>query len=272
MDLTTLIGIFAGVIVVFVGIIWGKEGINIGEIVNFYDISSIFITFGGSILMVVASTPIRVLKKIGSHMKIAFLGKKQDPMIAINAIVEYAQMARKSGLLALEEKANQETEPFLQSAILLIVDAVDSEKLRSMLENELENMDTRHAESISMYERGAAFGPAFGMIGTLIGLIKMLRNLNAGDADALAEGMSVALITTFYGSLFANIICAPIASKLQGHHDAEMLYKTIILEGVLSIQSGENPKYIREKLVSFLAQNQRTDVNKKDKGSSDDKE
>ena len=254
MDFTTLIGIIAGAGLVVFGIASGSDGFK--ALSNFLDPSSALITFGGSLMMVVASTPIRVLKKVGTHMKIAFLGKKQNPVAAIDIIVDYAQMARKSGLLALEEKANQEEDPFLKNSILLIVDAIDPEKLRSMLENDLDNLDARHAESISMYERGAAFGPAFGMIGTLIGLINMLKNLGEDDSQ-LGEGMSVALITTLYGSLFANLICLPLSGKLQAHHDAEMLYKMIILEGVLSIQSGENPKYIREKLISLLSQAER---------------
>lgn len=265
MDLTTLIGI-----VVAIGLM--LYGIGFANLLNFWDLQSVIITIGGTFAGIFASFPLRVLKDIPKHMKIAFLGgSKFDAMRYIDTICEFAQIARKSGLLALEEKANQEKDEFLKSSVLLIVDAVDADKVRQMLNDELDNVASRHEEAISLYERGAAFGPAFGMIGTLIGLINMLKSLDVSSGDAsssLGEGMSVALITTLYGSFLANIIFTPISAKLGVKNAEEMLCKNIIVEGVLSIQSGENPKYIREKLTSLLSRGELKKAGKKGKGTA----
>ena len=182
----------------------------------------------------------------------------------IDLLVEFSQIARKNGLLALEEKANQQTDPFLKQSIMLIVDATDPEKVKSILANDLDYLADRHAEGVGMYEKASAYAPAFGMIGTLIGLVNMLKgmSLDSGTGtSSLGADMSVALITTFYGCVMANLIFMPIAKKLSVRNDEEYLCKQIIIEGVLSIQSGENPKFMKEKLISYLEQRQRDAAN-----------
>lgn len=259
MDFTTIAGIVAGLGLVLFGI----GGANMG---NFFDLGSIFITVGGTICALFASFPMKNFLEAPKHFKILLGGKKYNSLKYIDKIVELAMVARKSGLLALEEKANEETEPFLKNSILLIVDAIDPDKVREMLEGDLNYLTERHEATVGFYEKGASLAPAFGMIGTLIGLINMLKSLNsaAGGSSDLGEGMSVALITTFYGSMMANLFFVPIAKKLRIIHSEEILCKEIIIEGVLSIQSGENPKYIKEKLLSFLPQKQRDIAAKKE--------
>lgn len=154
------------------------------------------------------------------------------------------------GLLSLEDKLNDIQDPFLHNSLLLVVDSVDLEKVKNLMETELTQLDERHALDREFYERGASAAPAFGMIGTLIGLILMLGNMS--DVDKLAQGMAVALITTLYGSLLANVIFTPMANKLKARHDEEFLCKTLIMEGVIAIQEGENPKFIEEKLYKLL--------------------
>lgn len=248
MDLSTILGVVAALGLVMVGIGSGLK--------NFWDLKSIFIVVGGTFAVLAASHPLPLLKDIPRHLKIVIKRPPHNPMIYIDEIVKCAQIARKSGLLALEEYANEESDQFLKSSLLLIVDAIDANKVRAVLEDDLSYMEKRHAEAMSFYERGAAFAPAFGMIGTLIGLILMLKglDLDSGETKTLTDGMGVALITTFYGSMLANIFFSPMANKLQSRHEQEMLCKEIIIEGVLSIQSGENPKFIREKLISFLSE------------------
>ena len=232
---------------------------NFAALGNFLELNSFVLVIFGTIAALVASFPFRIIKMVPKHLKLAFLGQKQDPLIYIDVIAEYAQMARKSGLLALEDKANQESDEFLKSCVLLIVDAMDADKIRQLVESDLEKLCVRHEEAVSLYDRGAALSPAFGMIGTVIGLINMLKAMGegVGGPDELGAGMSLALITTLYGSIFANVIYTPISSKLKLQHEAELLCKEIILEGVLSIQSGENPKLIKEKLASMLEQSKR---------------
>ena len=169
----------------------------------------------------------------------------------IQKIIQLSNVARKEGLLSLEEAASDIDDEFLKKGILLIVDGTDPELVRAIMETELVSVEGRHKEKIGFWENLGAMGPAWGMIGTLIGLILMLKDLS--DLAAVGPNMATALITTFYGSVLANWICAPVATKLKGKNDEEMMMKEIEIEGLLSIQAGENPRVIEEKLKSFLA-------------------
>ena len=251
MDITTLLGIILGFLVIIKGI--GTESLG-----NFMDMDSVFITVGGTLCAVLASFPLGQLGKVGSHMKILILGNKYKPETAINKLVELAQLARKNGLLALEEQAGEIKDPFFKRGVLLVVDAMDADKVRSMLEEEIDAMDQRHDAGAAIYEKAAVFAPAFGMIGTLVGLIKMLNemNLEAGASASLGLSMATALVTTFYGCILANLLFMPIAKKLRIRNDDEIIYRQIIVEGVVGIQCGDNPKSLKEKLVSGLSQKQ----------------
>ena len=154
----------------------------------------------------------------------------------------------------MEESANNLDEPFMKKGILLIVDGTDPELVRGILEAELVNTDTRHQQNIGFWKQIGAMGPAWGMIGTLIGLVLMLVNM---DPDSIGPNMAIALITTYYGSVLANWISAPVSTKLAALNDAEIQLKEIMIEGLLSIQAGENPRVIEEKLKSFLAPSMR---------------
>ncbi len=263
MDITTIVGIIAGLILICFGVVFDPSDTSIfvfGNLMNFVDIPSVFIVLGGTIAAVVASYPASTLKQIPKHIKILLSGSKYNPMEYIDLLVEFSQVARKNGLLTLEEMANRQTDPFFKQSIMLIVDATDPEKVKSMLNNDLDYLAERHADSVSIYEKASSVAPAFGMIGTLIGLVNMLKNMNldgSTGASSLGSDMSVALITTFYGCILANLIFSPIAKKLSIRNDEEYLCKQIIIEGVLSIQSGENPKFMKEKLISYLSQRER---------------
>lgn len=139
---------------------------------------------------------------------------------------------------------------------MLVVDATEEEELRARLQNELDNMADRHDAGVAIYEKAAGYAPAFGMIGTLVGLVNMLKNMNVdeGGASSLGADMSVALVTTFYGCIIANLLMSPIAKKLRIRNDEEMQYRMIMMEGIISIQAGDNPKLLREKLLSNLDQ------------------
>lgn len=253
MDFTTILGLVIAVVAIVLSI-------GLGDIGLFWDLPSVGIVVGGTIAALITCYPMGILKSVPKHILTAVKGRQHDPMEYIDTIVEFAMIARKSGLLALEEKANALEDPFLKQGLFLIVDAIDSDKVKELLEGDLNYLEVRHDDGAGFWDKGAAFAPAFGMVGTLIGLIKMLAALNfsdSGGAAAIGMGMSLALVTTFYGVLLANLVFTPISSKLRLRHAEETLCKEIIIEGVLSIQSGENPKFIREKLVSFLAQKMR---------------
>jgi len=212
---------------------------------------SIFITVGGTIAAIIASYPMSDLKKMMTLVKMAMGKSEVDLNSQIDEIVEMANIARKNGLLALEDKVSEMKDPFLINGIMLILDGTDPELVKNVLETEVYYMDQRHARCISIFETGSASAPAFGMIGTLIGLINMLQSLS--DPTTLGPAMAVALITTFYGVVMAQLIFNPIANQLRIKNEEEQIQKDIIIEGVLSIQDGENPRVIRDKLNAFIS-------------------
>lgn len=233
---------------------------NPGNLWNFFDAASIFITIGCTIFVVVASFSGEMLKSMPKHFKIILNNKAYDPKGYIDQLVELAQIARKNGLLSLEEKANEQSDPFFKQAIMLIVDANDQDKVRGILENDIDCMSARHEEAAAMYDKASSVAPAFGMVGTLVGLINMLKSMNLtgeGGADSLGTSMGTALITTLYGCLLAHVVFGPVAQLLRGRDSEECLCKQIIVEGVMAIQAGENPKALRERLLTYMSQRQR---------------
>jgi chemotaxis protein MotA len=188
---------------------------------------------------------------IGGVLKKAINMNEYGADSIIKQIIELANVARREGLLALEDATGDINDQFLQKGIMLIVDGTDPELVQNILESEISNVEDRHGIGSGMFEALGANFPAFGMIGTLIGLVGMLQSLD--DPTTIGPKMAVALLTTFYGSLFANLIFIPIAEKLKYKSSQEVLVRNIMLEGLLSIQAGENPRIIEEKLKSFLA-------------------
>ena len=269
MNVVYLIGLILAIAFTIFGIIVGIQ-FNIGDatkqlvevtfeplnLINFFDLSSVLIVVGGTLAVVIACYP-KLAKSFPKHIKIMLRSQAFDPAVYVDQLVELAQIARKNGLLALEEKANDQADPFFKQAIMLIVDANDPDRVRSILENDIEQTSARHQEVVAMYERGSNAAPAFGMIGTLIGLINMLKGLDGADMESLGPNMSVALITTFYGSFLAHVIFNPIAANLTARDEEEILCRQIIVEGIMAIQSGENPKFLRERLLTFVNQKQR---------------
>ena len=270
MNITYIIGLVAALVVFFLGCIMGinigpnapKDAelitIEIGNLWNFFDAASIFIVIGCTFAIVVASFPPSTLGSIPKHFGIMLNTGKFNPMNYIEQLVDLAQTARKNGLLALEGKANEQSDPFFKQAIMLIVDANDPDKVRAILENDIECMSGRHEDAAGLYDKASAVAPAFGMVGTLVGLINMLRTMDptSGGGD-LGGSMSTALVTTLYGCILAHMIFGPIGNNLRIRDGEEVLCKQIIVEGIMSIQSGENPKALREKLLTYIPQGQR---------------
>ncbi len=233
------------------GIVFDKEaGLKMDNLSNFIDVNSIAVTMGGVVTALMVSFPVNVFAKIPRHLKIIFAPKKYNPQKYIDEIVDLAEEARSNGLLSLEAKLEETKDEFLKNSMMLVVDAVDAEKVKSIMEAELEYMDDRHAQDRAFYDKAAGYGPAFGMIGTLMGLINMLKQLD--DPDAIAPAMALALVTTFYGSMLANGIFTPISNKLKIRHEEEYLCKMIVMEGVEGIQAGDAPRFLREKLEQLI--------------------
>ena len=275
MNITYIIGLVLALVVFLLGCVLG---INIGpkaagldpitfnpqNLWNFFDAASIFIVIGCTVAIVVASFPGSTLSAIPKHFGIMLNAGKFNPMKYIDQLVDLAQTARKNGLLALEGKANEQEDPFFKMAIMLIVDANDPDKVRAILENDIECMSARHEDAAALYDKAGAVAPAFGMVGTLVGLINMLNNMElSGDGgSSIGKDMGTALITTLYGCILAHIVFGPIANNLRIRDSEEVLCKQIIVEGIMSIQSGENPKALREKLLTYIPQGKREEGSK----------
>ena len=249
MDIASIIGLVLCFCLIIFGIVSGDDGA--AAIMNFIHTQSAIITFGGAFCCVMASNSMSDFLGGLKSIKLIFKVPSIDTPQIISKIIELSNVARKEGLLSLEEAAADLDDPFLKKGILLIVDGTDPELVRGILETELASIEGRHKQKISFWQDVASMGPAWGMIGTLIGLINMLQNMS--DPSSVGPNMSVALITTLYGSMLANWIATPVSTKLKSNNDAESMVKEIVIEGLLSIQAGENPRIIEEKLKSLLA-------------------
>lgn len=257
MDIATIIGIVGCAAAVVYGIVSGDQGF--AALGNFWDMPSFLITICGSLMcMMTMSGSIGDFVNSLKSFLLTTKTLESNEADTIHKIIDLANVARKEGLLQLEEAAADIDDDFLKKGIMLIVDGTDQELVSSILETELECIEQRHGKVIGFWDNLAAMGPAWGMIGTLIGLINMLKLLD--DPSSIGPNMAVALVTTMYGSLLANWLATPIATKLRARNKQEIMMKEVICEGILSIQAGENPRVIEEKLKSFLAPKDRNDV------------
>ena len=251
MDLATIIGLILAAVMTVFGILS-----NGASMLDYIHAPSALITFGGAFASTLTSHTLQEFINGVKSIKLAFKVPVINTSEMIQNIIDLSNVAKKEGLLSLEEAAGDLDEPFLKKGILLVVDGTDPDLVRAILETELISIEDRHKKVIGFWDMVAAMGPAWGMIGTLIGLVSMLNDMS--DPTSIGPSMAVALITTLYGSLLANWIATPIANKLRVNNAAEMQQNEVMIEGLLSIQAGENPRVIEEKLKSFLAPKDRT--------------
>ena len=244
MDIATLIGLISGTAL----LLWAIMGKS--DLGTFVDYSSMAIVFGGSASAALISFPIRNVLAVAKVVKNCFLSKSRDPRELITEVVRYAEVARRDGILALENVTDDIDDPFIVSGVQMAVDGTDPDLIESIMMNDLEAVEARHAEGKALFDNIGKFAPAFGMIGTLIGLVIMLQNMN--DPSAIGPGMAVALITTLYGALLANLVALPMAEKLGRRSREEVLLKMIVVKGVMAIQCGDNPRIVEQKLKTFL--------------------
>ncbi len=253
MDLSTIVGFALGTAMILWSMIGGGGGLLI-----FMNIPSAAMVIGGSFSALMISNPLPRIMKMMSIMQKIFKVQNFEIERIITTLVKFSEKARRDGLLALEDELEMVEEEFMKKGIQFVVDGTDPEIIKTMLYSELNQQQSRHEEGIKIFGDWGSLAPAFGMIGTLAGLIAMLANLS--DADAIGAGMSLALITTMYGSILANFVFIPIKNKLEDRDKEETLVNEIIIEGILSIQSGDNPRILEAKLVSFLPPDKREAV------------
>jgi len=238
-------GLLAGMLLVF----WSIS--SAGDLKNFYDLPSIIITIGGSFCALVISFPFKTLMNIPNMLKMLLVSPSDDRKQLIILISDLARKARKDGLLALEDDIATMKNEFLGSGLQMVVDGVEPENIRELMELKMDTTERRHKSGQEVFEKWGELAPAFGMLGTLIGLIIMLAKLE--DPSSIGSGMATALITTFYGSLLANLILLPIASNLSEQTEGELFTCEMIIDGILQIQAGTNPRVLEERLMTYLS-------------------
>jgi chemotaxis protein MotA len=258
-DYGTLLGLFAGIAIIFIGII--QSG---GSLYWFFNLNSILIVVGGTFAATMVNLPLGALKNFPSILRNVFRADDYDYNAIIEEIVEKAQKAKKDGLLSLEADLPKMRNGFFKNGIELAINERESTRLRTFLNLELNNISSRHIAGQELFLYMASYAPAFGMLGTVLGLIVMMNNFSGGGgsidssgdvAERFAEllsGMGLALITTFYGVFFANMIFLPVGGKLKRLSENEMMIKSIVVEGIISIHAREHPILIKEKLMTFV--------------------
>ena len=271
-DLGTLIGLLAGIGIIILGII--SAG---GEIAWFWNFNSILIVLGGTFAATMVNLPLKAVTNVFNILKNVFRAEDYNYTGIIEEVVKKATKARKDGLLALEADLSTMEDGFFKNGIELAINERDAKRLRTFLNLEMNNIQSRHIAGQELFLYMASYAPAFGMLGTVLGLIIMMMNFTSGGGDVdlgadysvaerfseLLRGMGLALITTFYGVFMANMIFLPIGGKLKRRSENEMMLKNIVVEGIISIHAREHPILIREKLMTFVPSQYR--YNNKDK-------
>jgi chemotaxis protein MotA len=251
MDITTVGGLILGFLMMGCALAFmGSSGEGSVNLAGFIDPPAIMMVLGGGTAVMLVGFPLPRVLSMFSLVKKLFFRKKENPSELIHSVVALAEVARREGLLALENKTQDIRDSFVAMGIQMAVDGIKADVVEEIMRREIESMETRHNEGRKVLETIGRCGPAFGMIATLLGLVMMLGNLS--NAASIGPSMAVALIGTLYGAVTANLVCIPMAEKLACLHHEEVLIKEIVLRGILAIQSGDSPRVVEQKLITFL--------------------
>ena len=249
MDLATIIGIVVAFGMVLMGIVAG------GPLSLFINVPSLMIVIGGTLGVVFINYPLKDVLSVAGVIKNVFFAQTHDAQTLIPTFVDFATRARREGILALESAAGELDDPFFKQGLELVIDGLEPQSIRDILETETEYVEPRHQKGADILNSMGAFAPAMGMIGTLIGLVQMLQSMS--DPSSIGPAMAVALLTTFYGSMLANLIALPMAGKLSTRSKEEALVKGMVIEGIMSISAGDNPRIVERKLHAYLSPDMR---------------
>ncbi len=254
MDLATVIGLVAAV-----GLfLWSMVSSSGGDLMAFYDTPSAILVIGGSSFVTLLACRLDRFLALAKICKNAFFARGQKTHELIGQFIKLADTARREGVLALQNVIQQLPNPILANGLQMVVDGTDADTIKQVMEMEADAIDQRHAEGKAILDQMAKYAPAMGMIGTLVGLVVMLKNME--DVSKIGPGMAVALLTTMYGAIIANVLCLPLADKLSVRHDEEMLHLDIIRAGILGLQAGDNPRLLEMKLSVFLSPKMRAKI------------
>lgn len=241
MDIATIVGLLGATTLILIAM---------GDPMLFANAPSALIVIGGTLMATLAANPLGQVGGIASVYLKTIMTSATSPNELIEKIVGFAETARREGILALEQAVEEANDEFLSGGIRLAVDGTEPDLIMDILETELNYIEERHNQASEMIARAAEMAPAFGMIGTLVGLVLMLKDMS--DPAAIGPAMAVALLTTLYGSIMANVFLNPIAAKLKIYSKEEVLSKRMIIEGIMAIQQGDNPRIVEHKLSVFL--------------------
>ena len=249
MDIATILGVISAFGLVCIAIFMG------GGIELFVNIPALMIVVGGTLGATMINYPLRDVFGVFNVVKKALFARNISVTELIKRFVVYAQKSRKEGILALENEIKEVNDEFLKKGVQLAIDGLEPQEISDILETEVEFVRSRHQLGAEIFSTMGAYAPALGMIGTLIGLVQMLQTMD--DPSRIGPAMAVALLTTFYGSIMANIICLPISGKLKTRSKEEVLTKEMAIQGIVSLSNGDNPRILEQKLQAFIPPNQR---------------
>ena len=244
MDLASILGLVFGLVFILLGILSG------GSLVWFIDMTSVFIVIGGTLGSMMLKFPMNQITGAFPIFMNAIFAKESNPKEIVQMMVQFAESARKEGLLVLEKSIKELDNEFVKGGMQLAIDGTEPEILKEILEKDLENLEERHKAGRNFFDALGELSPAWGMIGTLIGLVNMLMNMS--DPSQIGPAMAVCLLTTLYGAIIANFICTPVSGKLEIRTKDEVMANTMIIDGILSIQAGDNPRLVEFKLNTYL--------------------
>lgn len=248
MDITTILGVVSGIGLIIIAIFMRMGGMGLR---GFFDVSSMFITFGGAFAATLVNYPMKQVLGVFKIAKKVLTEREENPAKLINQFIYFTKIAHKQGILELEKELNKVNNEFLKRGVQLVVDGADQERIRAELETEITFIRERHRVGQEIFLTLGTYCPAFGMIGTIMGLIMMLARIE--DQSQIAGGMAVALLTTFYGAVAGYLLFLPVAGKLKRRSEDEIFIKEVIIRGVLSLQAGEIPSVMEAKLKAYLA-------------------
>jgi len=246
MDITTIGGLIIGIGAVVVSFI--MEGGHLSSIVQ---PPAMLIVIGGTIGASVITTSMKTLSSVPTYLKVAFTGKTPNPLYTIDQVVRLSEKARKEGILGLESDMHKIKNPFFRKAIQLLIDGTEGSALKEILETEIAYIEDRHKKGILFFQKMGGFSPTLGIIGTVLGLIHTLGSTD--DAERMATAIAGAFIATLWGVALANLCYLPLSDKLKLRHEEELANLDLITEGVIAIQSGDNPRVVKTKLLSFIS-------------------
>ena len=261
MDLATLIGLLAAIGMLF----WTLWSGSDGQLVAFWDGPSAVLVVGGSLFIVLMTQALDKFLALFKVLKQTLFAQSQSVNDTIVQIVQLGELARREGVLSLENALGDIDDEFLVGGIRLVIDGTAAGEIEQILESELDAMEQRHEQGKGILDMGGKYAPAMGMIGTLVGLVAMLKNM--ADPSQIGAGMAVALLTTMYGAILANVVFLPLADKLGYRHEEEMLLRTVVLKGILSLQAGDNPRITQAKLAVYLPADRRSGLEDADQAA-----